>query len=252
MGLESATHIFELDPNNPDGAADPKSQGDDHLRMIKACLLTDLPNIGGVVNASHTELNHLVGVSSGIQAQLNGKQATINLTANRAVVSNGSGQLAVSAATATEIGHLSGVTSAIQTQLNGKLATNGNGGSLTNLNASNIASGTLALARMATPLSSAVQTAYTPTSPTQVNCTISTISSHRYFRIGNIVVVFGTTTVNTGGSGLASFELTLPVASNFANFFDLIGMGFRNGTVGSAFANVYADTGNNRAEIAWS
>jgi len=42
------------------------------------------------------------------------------LTANRAVVTNGSGFLTVSAATDTEIGYLSGVTSGIQAQINAK------------------------------------------------------------------------------------------------------------------------------------
>ena len=42
------------------------------------------------------------------------------LTANRAVASNGSGELTASSVTATELGYLSGVTSAIQTQLNAK------------------------------------------------------------------------------------------------------------------------------------
>lgn len=41
-------------------------------------------------------------------------------TAGRAIASDGSGALTVSATTATELGHLSGVTSAIQTQLDGK------------------------------------------------------------------------------------------------------------------------------------
>lgn len=49
--------------------------------------------------------------------------AAINYTANRAVVTNGSGNLAASATTSTEIGYVSGVTSAIQTQLNAKQAT---------------------------------------------------------------------------------------------------------------------------------
>ena len=44
------------------------------------------------------------------------------LTANRAMISNSSGQLAVSAVTSTELGYLDGVTSSIQTQLNGKAA----------------------------------------------------------------------------------------------------------------------------------
>lgn len=46
--------------------------------------------------------------------------ATANLTASRALVSNSSGKVAVSAVTATQLGYLSGVTSAIQTQLDAK------------------------------------------------------------------------------------------------------------------------------------
>lgn len=65
-----------------------------------------------------------------LQSALNAKQNTItggastivssNLTANRALVSNGSGKVAVSSVTSTELGYLDGVTSAIQTQLNSK------------------------------------------------------------------------------------------------------------------------------------
>ncbi len=43
-----------------------------------------------------------------------------NLTASRALVSDGSGDVSVSAVTSTEIGYLDGVTSGIQTQLDGK------------------------------------------------------------------------------------------------------------------------------------
>lgn len=42
-------------------------------------------------------------------------------TANRALVSDGSGNIAAATTTATEIGYVNGVTSAIQTQLNGKV-----------------------------------------------------------------------------------------------------------------------------------
>ncbi len=95
-----------------------------------------ISNASGKVAVSavtDTELGYLDGVSSAIQTQLNGKQATItgaattiddaNLTANRAVVSNSSGKVAVSAVTDTELGYLDGVTSAIQTQINSKQAT---------------------------------------------------------------------------------------------------------------------------------
>ena len=55
---------------------------------------------------------------------------TANLTASRALVSDGSGKIAASATTTTtEIGYLAGVTSAIQTQLDAKL--NLTGGTLT-------------------------------------------------------------------------------------------------------------------------
>lgn len=86
MGLETATYIHELDPTNPVGATDPKSQGDDHIRLTKSTLQNTLPNVEGPVTASHTELNILDGatlstaelnfvdgVTSSIQTQLDSK-----------------------------------------------------------------------------------------------------------------------------------------------------------------------------------
>lgn len=80
-----------------------------------------------------TELNYVDGVTGAIQTQIDGKQATItgaattivssNLSTNLALISNGSGKVAVSAVTSTELGYLTGVSSAIQTQLNNKQAT---------------------------------------------------------------------------------------------------------------------------------
>ena len=87
-------------------------------------------NIMDGVTATTTELNYVDGVTSAIQTQINGKQATVtgaattitgsNLTASRAVVSNSSGKVAVSAVTSTELGYLDGVTSAVQTQIDTK------------------------------------------------------------------------------------------------------------------------------------
>ena len=51
---------------------------------------------------------------------LAGKEPTISVTANRALVSDANGKVSASSATATEVGYLSGVTGAIQTQINGK------------------------------------------------------------------------------------------------------------------------------------
>ena len=74
-------------------------------------------------------------ISTATQTALNGKQATVtggastitssNLTASRALVSNGSGKVAVSAVTSTELGYLDGVTSNIQTQINNLKASAG-------------------------------------------------------------------------------------------------------------------------------
>ena len=100
---------------------------------VDGTLETDALSINGTtITATGAELNYVDGVSSNIQTQLNAKQATItgaattiddtNLTASRALVSNASGKVAVSAVTSTELGYLDGVSSAVQTQLDAKLA----------------------------------------------------------------------------------------------------------------------------------
>lgn len=73
-----------------------------------------------------TEGDNLYYTNARAQAAITGGASTIvtsNLTTNRALISNASGKVAVSAVTSTELGYLDGVTSAIQTQLDSKLAT---------------------------------------------------------------------------------------------------------------------------------
>ena len=118
-------------------------------------IATDKVEIG---NVSYAEIQYLNGVSSAIQTQFSGKQDTLvsgtsiktinstsllgsgdvsvqatitgaattitssDLTASKALVSDGSGKVAVSSVTSTELGYVSGVTSAIQTQVDAKLA----------------------------------------------------------------------------------------------------------------------------------
>ena len=88
-------------------------------------------SLGGVaITATGTELNYVDGVTSAIQTQIDAKQATItgaattidteNLTLSKALVSDGSGKVAVATTTSTEIGYVNGVTSAIQTQIDAK------------------------------------------------------------------------------------------------------------------------------------
>jgi hypothetical protein len=98
---------------------------------------TDLPSgidAAKIANGtiSNTEFQYLNGVTDNIQTQFSGKQAIItgaattidteDLTASRALVSDGSGKVAVSSVTSTELGYVSGVTSSVQTQVDSKTA----------------------------------------------------------------------------------------------------------------------------------
>jgi hypothetical protein len=99
---------------------------------VSRALVSDGSGKVAVSAVTATEVGYLDGVSSAIQTQLNSKQATItggattidteNLTVSRALVSDASGKVAVSAVTATEVGYLDGVSSAIQTQIDSKQA----------------------------------------------------------------------------------------------------------------------------------
>src|SRR5210317_1823273 len=81
---------------------------------------TTLQISGTSITATAAELNYVDGVTSAIQTQINGKQATItgaattiddtDLTASRAVISNASGKVAVSDVTTTELDILDGLT----------------------------------------------------------------------------------------------------------------------------------------------
>lgn len=63
MALESGTYIDSLVATNPTGT-DDRSQGDDHLRLIKSTIKNTFPNVTGAVTATHTELNLLAGQTS--------------------------------------------------------------------------------------------------------------------------------------------------------------------------------------------
>jgi hypothetical protein len=98
----------------------------DTLNEIAAALNDD-PNF-------HTTITNLI---NGKEATITGAATTItssDLTADRAVISNGSGKVAVSDVTSTELGYLDGVTSNVQTQISGKqdALTTGSGIDITN------------------------------------------------------------------------------------------------------------------------
>lgn len=71
MTVESASYISQLDATLP-LPGDKKREGDNHLRLVKTVLKTQFPNFGtAAMNATTTELNYSVGVTSAIQTQLN-------------------------------------------------------------------------------------------------------------------------------------------------------------------------------------
>ena len=71
-------------------------------------------DVSDVTNLQDTKQNTVTGGATTITSS--------NLTTNRALISNSSGKVAVSAVTSTELGYLDGVTSDIQAQLDGKAA----------------------------------------------------------------------------------------------------------------------------------
>lgn len=54
MGLETVTHISDLNPANPT-AVDPKSEGDNHIRNIKTALLNSFAGFDGAVLVTGTD-----------------------------------------------------------------------------------------------------------------------------------------------------------------------------------------------------
>ena len=86
---------------------------DSDMEAAQGDITTLKGNVTTLTTALQSKQDNIVGGASTITGD--------NLTANRALVSNGSGKVAVSAVTATELGYLDGVTSNVQTQLNKKL-----------------------------------------------------------------------------------------------------------------------------------
>ena len=76
-------------------------------------------NVTAIATANTAIATNATAIATNATA-IAGKEPTVSLTANRALISNGSGGLAVSDITNTELDFLDGVSSNIQTQLNGK------------------------------------------------------------------------------------------------------------------------------------
>jgi hypothetical protein len=75
MPLEAASFISQLNSANP-LASDPKSEGDDQIRLVKAVLKAQFPNFtASAVTPTVAEVNRLAGVTADIQSQIDGKAA---------------------------------------------------------------------------------------------------------------------------------------------------------------------------------
>ena len=94
------------------------------FNAAKANDFATFTSLTGVINSTTDNINAVSSNAAGVEtrrvANIAGAVSTIttgNLTASRALVSDGSGKVAVSDVTSTELGYVDGVTSAIQTQL---------------------------------------------------------------------------------------------------------------------------------------
>jgi len=70
MSVETATYINTLNTALP-ASGDAKSEGDDHLRLIKSAVKATFPNVTGAVTPTHSDLNIIAGAATGSVSGLN-------------------------------------------------------------------------------------------------------------------------------------------------------------------------------------
>lgn len=107
-----------------DAVASRVNTNEDNIAMLD----TDMEAAQGDITTLKGNVSTLTTALQSKQDKIAGGASTItddNLTANRALVSNSSGKVAVSGITSTELGYLDGVTSNVQTQINGKVNKSG-------------------------------------------------------------------------------------------------------------------------------
>lgn len=152
MTVETALYPPSLNTAWP-LSGDLITEGDNQIRLVKTVVKTTMPNITGAITATHTQLNHMVGVTAPVQTQIDTKAAKAGdtytgahnftgATPTFATASAGDsstkpattayvqGEFSVKftglsgavTATTAEMNYLVGVTSGIQAQINAKAA----------------------------------------------------------------------------------------------------------------------------------
>ena len=64
MPVEIASFVSQLNSTYP-GGAEAKSDGDNHLRLIKAVLVATFANVAGAVTLTHTQINNAANFTGG-------------------------------------------------------------------------------------------------------------------------------------------------------------------------------------------
>lgn len=100
-------------------------------------------------------------------------------------------------------------------------------------------------------LGAGIGTTYTPTVSNKSNVSTVTTNAAMYVRLGSSVLVAGQILVLVDAAGAASFQLSLPVASNFSAGTQLAGHA-SSGESPNAAATFQANTTNDTAQLNWT
>lgn len=90
-------------------------------------------------------------------------------------------------------------------------------------------------------------TLFTPTGFTGINVTALTPRTCQWIRVGNVVTVSGACNITTTAAATSRFSLSIPIASNLANTFELCGSFGALVAVADTMFTVSGDTTNDRA-----
>lgn len=90
---------------------------------------------------------------------------------------------------------------------------------------------------------------YTPTLTNVANIDSSTANVCQYQRVGSIVTVFGTASVDVTAAASFSLGISLPIASNFAAATDANGVAAYSNVGSDGGGRISADTSNDRVTL---